>query len=269
MDILVTLNENYLPQLKVMLTSLWLNNPGTGTDIWLLHSAISDKSVSSLSDFCARHGSALHEVKADQSLFANAPSTRQYPPEMYYRLLAGQLLPKVLKRVIYIDPDTLIINSLLPLWETDLQGRIFGACAHTRTTELANDLSRIRLGTKKYYNSGVLLIDLEKAREKIVPDELFIYADKHRKELILPDQDMLNAIFGNEILDLPDIIWNYDARNYSAYRLHSNGEANCDWVMEHTAILHFCGKEKPWKNFYRRKFGTLYKHYMNLCRREI
>ena len=268
MDLLVTLNENYMPQLRVMLTSLWLNNPGEETRLWLLHSALPEETVQSLEGFCTRHGCALHEVRARQDLFAGAPTTKQYPAEMYYRLLAGQLLPPSLKRVLYLDPDILVINPLKSLWETDLQGRIFGACAHTGKTEIANDLSRLRLGTEKYYNSGVLLMDLEAARARISPEALFRFADEHRKELILPDQDMLNAMFGPEILDLPDILWNYDARNYSNYYLRTSGEATTDWVMANTAILHFCGKEKPWKPFYHHRFGILYKHYMNLCRRQ-
>lgn len=123
MDILVTLNENYIPQLQVMLTSLWLNNPGRETRIWLLHSALSPQTVESLAALCARHGSSLYEVRADQSLFAGAPASKQYPAEMYYRLMAGRLLPESLKRVLYLDPDILIINSLAPLWDTDLGGK--------------------------------------------------------------------------------------------------------------------------------------------------
>ena len=37
-----------------------------------------------------------------------------------------------------------------------------------------------------------------------------------------------------------------------------------DHVMKHTAILHFCGKSKPWQKGYIHRFGILYKHYMAL-----
>ena len=37
--------------------------------------------------------------------------------------------------------------------------------------------------------------------------------------------------------------------------------------MEHTAILHFCGKAKPWKPGYVYRFGVLYHHYAQLTRR--
>ena len=266
-DILVTLNENYMPQLRVMLASLAINCPGERADIWLLHRAISPEGVRSLNEFCLARGMRLHEVRANEDLFSGAPSTKQYPPEMYFRLLAGQLLPQSLERVLYLDPDILIINSLKPLWETDLRGSMFGACAHTGKTELANSVSYVRLGSEKYYNSGVLLMDLALMRREIAPEELFRYAEEHRRELILPDQDMLNAMFSGRILDLPDIIWNYDARNYSTYFLRTSGEADTDWVMRNTAILHFCGRAKPWKSMYRHRFGVLYKHYMRIAER--
>ncbi len=118
-------------------------------------------------------------------------------------------------------------------------------------TELANSVNQLRLGTEQdYYNSGVLLMDLEAGRREIVPQEIFRYVEQHRKELILPDQDILNALYSEKILPLEDALWNYDARNYSNYLLRSGGRCDLRWVMEHTAILHFCGKEKPWKPKY-------------------
>ena len=187
---------------------------------------------------------------------------------MYYRLLASHLLPKLLKRVLYLDPDILVINPLRPLWETDLQGKLFAAAAHTGKTELANSVNQLRLGTEQdYYNSGVLLMDLEAGRREIVPQEIFQYVEQHRKELILPDQDILNALYSKKILPLEDALWNYDARNYSNYLLRSGGRCDLRWVMEHTAILHFCGKEKPWKPKYIHRFGILYQHYAQLTRR--
>ena len=60
----------------------------------------------------------------------------RYPKEMYFRLLVGQILPEELERVLYIDPDTLIINPLTDLWEMDLQGYMFGAAVHKGITNL-------------------------------------------------------------------------------------------------------------------------------------
>ena len=87
--------------------------------------------------------------------------------------------------------------------------------------------------------------------------------------MLLPDQDILNALYGKRILPLDDALWNYDARNYNTYRLASAGQHDLNWVLQHTAILHFCGRAKPWKpgSFYR--FGVLYLHYAQVTTRHF
>lgn len=268
MNLLVSLDENYLPQLQVLLASLCQNCPGETGSVYLLHRSIPRQKLDGLGESLKMHGWELCPIPVGESLFSKAPVTKQYPQEMYYRLLAGHLLPREVNRVLYLDPDILVINPLKPLWQMDLQGNLFAAAAHTGKTELANSLNRVRLGTERdYYNSGVLLMDLERCREEIRPQELFSFVEEHSRELVLPDQDVLNALYGDRVLPLDDVIWNYDARNYSSYLMRSMGEADLPWVMRHTAILHFCGKEKPWKPYYRHRFGVLYLHYEEVAKR--
>ena len=266
--LLCALDANYLPQLRVLLTSIRLNNPGETFGLYLMHSGLPERELEGLERWCGEAGWEFHSVPVDAALFDGAPVTAQYPREMYYRLLAGQMLPDGLSRVLYLDPDILVINPLRELWETDMQGNMFAAAAHTGKTELANNVNRIRLGTDHdYYNSGVLLIDLERCRSEVSPDELFAFVREHRRELVMPDQDLLNAVYGDSILPLDDALWNYDARNFNNYVLRSTGGQDMSWVMENTAILHFCGKAKPWKPNYIYRFGVLYRHYERLAER--
>ena len=268
MRILVTLDEAYLPPLQVLLTSLHVNHPGEGMEICLLHDGIPAEPLGVVERQCAQYGFSLRPVEVDGAVFANAPVTRQYPQAMYYRLLAPHLLPEGLDRALYLDPDTLVINSLRPLWDLDLAGHLFAAASHTGKTELVHNLNQVRLKTdREYFNSGVLLMDLEAGRREIQPQAIFRYAQDHAKELVLPDQDILNALYASRILALDDYVWNYDARNYNTYLLRSAGIRDLDWVMAHTAVLHFCGKAKPWRRGYLHRFGILYKHYMELTRR--
>lgn len=203
----------------------------------------------------------------DASAFTDAPVSKQYPKEMYYRLLAPFFMPDDLHRILYLDPDILVINPLRPLWETDMKGNLFAGAAHTGKTELANNINQLRLGTNHpYFNSGVLLMDLDRGRKEISADIIFDYTRKHTKELLLPDQDVLNAMYGARILEIDDSIWNYDARNYNNYLLRTMGKCDMNWVMANTVILHFCGKSKPWQKGYIHRFGILYKHYSQLTR---
>ena len=266
--LLVALDQNYLPQLQVLLTSVAVNNPNENVEVYLMHSNIPTEGLKKVDGKCGAVGYTLFPIRVDSSFFNDAPVTRRYPHEMYYRLLAPHLLPKHLDRILYLDPDILVINPLRPLWEMDLHGNLFAAAAHTGMTDIANSVNRLRLGTDSdYYNSGVLLMNLDAGRKEIVPQEIFSFAAEHRASLLLPDQDILNAMYSERVLPLDDAIWNYDTRNYNNYLLRSSGKADTDWVMSNTAILHFCGRAKPWKPGYPYRFGILYKHYARLSER--
>ena len=67
---------------------------------------------------------------------------------------------------------------------------------------------------------------------------------------------------------MEDVLWNYDVRNYSNYLIRSTGKHDLGWVMRNTAVLHFCGRNKPWHEDYKNPFGMLYLHYMNLTLRK-
>ena len=77
--LLTTLDQAYLPQLQVMLTSLRVNNPQDAVVLVLLHSAIPEDALDGVRRQCAAYGYALMPVRVDDTLFQGAPVTRQYP----------------------------------------------------------------------------------------------------------------------------------------------------------------------------------------------
>ena len=270
-SILVSLDQNYLPQLQVLLTSLDQNNPGERFNLYLLHSGIPEGALAPVARQCLKLGCPFHPILVGEQLFAGAPTTRQYPKEMYYRLLAGRFLPRALKRVLYLDPDIRVINPVRALYDTDLEGDLMAAATHTGLLAgITDPVNRLRLENyeaEAYYNSGVLVMDLSAMRREVRPGDIFDYAREHADILLLPDQDVLNGLYGGQILGVDDSLWNYDARRFDRYLLLSQGERDMDWVMDHTAILHFCGKRKPWNHSYQGRFSALYKHYQRLVER--
>ena len=169
--------------------------------------------------------------------------------------------------MLYLDPDILVIRPVRPLYETQLGDSLLAAASHSGLTGMSDYVNKIRLSNyeaESYYNSGVLLMNLPQMREEMRPADIFAYAREYEERLILPDQDILNGLYGTRILGVDDSVWNYDARRYDRYWLGSHGEKDMDWVMQHTAILHFCGKNKPWSRGYEGHFSALYKHYQRL-----
>lgn len=268
MNILFTLDENYLQPMQTLLCSILVSNPGEHFDVYLISDNIRQESLSAVQRMLSRCGGSLHLISAGSEAFAQAPTVRYYSRAMYYRLLAGELLPQSLDRILYLDPDMLVTGPLRPLYETPLNDKLYAACIHRGLINISGPVNKLRLSTYEaegYYNSGMLLMNLPLIRQRVRPDDIFSYVHENRQLLVLPDQDVLNALYGEQILPLDELRYNYNARKYREYLLTTQGKADINWVMANTCILHFCGKVKPWKKTCRSRFAALYRHYMHLA----
>lgn len=264
MNLLVTLDQNYILPLKVMLSSIFANHVHTAFNIYMIYSDIPPQQVEEISEWIRQNGSNLIPVEMDNDVFSDAPIIGHYTKAMYYRLLACEILPKNLDRILYLDPDILVINSLDSLYDTDITGYLFAAASHAALTQFTSRINRLRLNTydmPEYYNSGVLLMNLTLQRSDMNAEDIFSYVQKNKSKLILPDQDILNGLYWDRIKPLDDSLYNFDARKSNIYYLLSSGLKDVDWIMDHTVILHFCGRQKPWNKGYVNKFTVLYKHY--------
>lgn len=266
MNILVTLDSNYMKPLRVMLKSLFLNNPEEAFTIYLMHSSIKRKELADLNSFIKDHGSQLKIIELDNSHFADAPTLFYYTKEMYYRLLAHKFLPDNLSRILYLDPDILVINPIRKLYEIDIDGYLYAAAYHDIPS--IKEINKIRLrpyGIEAYYNSGVLLMNLDLHRRHIKEEAIYNLVRRKPLKLIMPDQDILNALYAKRIRSIDEKLYNYDVRYFRFYKIITNNLWDMDHVINNTIILHFCGKKKPWHKDYSGKFHSLYKHYEKLA----
>lgn len=266
MHLLFTADENYAVRIPTVLYSIKAAHPVQSAHIHLISDSCTEDAVSKLKACCDRLEFGFTYYQIDEDVFSDAPITKHYSSAMYYRLLASEILPDSMERILYLDPDILVINPLTELWEMDLCGYTFAAASHSMPESPVHDINHIRLNTTThYYNTGVLLMDLTKCRRMIDQEDVFRYIEENQHVLILPDQDVFNALYGIYTLEVPDEIWNYDTRKYSQYLVESGGILTVDEVIKRTSILHFCGKNKPW-NKGCTKLSILYKHYENLAR---
>ena len=267
MDILVTCNRGYLLQLSRMLFSLSAAHPGENLRVFLAYEEIPREHLEQLEELlkaCAPR-IRLERLAVDGNLFAGAPVTQRYPKEMYFRILAAFLLPG-LQRVLYLDPDIVVLHSLKELYELDLGGDLLAACTHIRAP--LKHLNEARLGVRipgPYINSGVMLMNLELLRQRQQPREIFQYIQRHTRQLMLPDQDVLSGLYSQAIRCVDPIVYNLSERIYRLERLrHPQRRLDRDWVAQNTAILHYCGRNKPWCGHY---FGERDSFYWENVRR--
>ena len=154
-----------------------------------------------------------------EKLMAKAVNDNRYTEAALYRLLAPQILPEEITRLIYLDADTLINLDIKDLWqepigfdgmaavfETDLLKQ-YGMRVLERRAELQKLLDYWEtLGVKVEdgFNSGVLLMDLGIIRKKgnILLEGLKV-ALGYETENNFYDQNILNFYFAETAYHLP------------------------------------------------------------------
>lgn len=257
-NILVTLDANYIPYLNVMLESLIHSNPDCYFDVYLLHSSINERDTINTSNLLGTSGKLIM-VKACDIGLKDAPTTSRYPQEIYYRIFAAKYLPNTLDRILYLDPDIIVNGSVKELYNLPMDEYYFAAASHTGT--LMTTINSIRLDmddNSPYINSGVMLMNLNLLRKEQNFDDVFRFIEKRKNFLILPDQDIISSLYGSKIYALDTFRYNMTER---LYKLHAPFEKDLDldWVRKHSVIIHYCGRNKPWKDNYSGQLDIFYK----------
>ena len=250
MNILITIDKNYLSVRCTMLKSLLITHPDTDFTVYILNSSLTAEDFETIKDNLPTGRLALVDIKADDSLLADAPVTDRYPKEMYYRIFAAKFLPEDVDRVLYLDPDLVVIKPLYQLYNIDMDGYYFAAASHVG--KFLTNLNALRLKMEDdtpYINSGVMMMNLKLLRQEQDFSQVFDYIDKKRHALILPDQDVISAVYGSRILQINPYLYNMNDR----LMLLPDGLANGitpEWVKENSVIIHYFGRNKPWKERY-------------------
>lgn len=120
----------------------------------------------------------------------------EHPISTYARLFVDELLPKAVEKVLYLDCDILINDSLEELWNIDMQGKALGA-----VQDICYTVFRDETGTEqpyRYFCAGVLLIDMQQWRKENCQKKLTDYVEECKGVLQHHDQTILNGVFGTD-----------------------------------------------------------------------
>lgn len=259
MNLLFAIDRNYIPLFSSCIRSIVQNGGEVSYHAYILHSDLEPANLSRIQK-AAGDKVTCHFLGIDPALFDGFPVSKRYPQQIYYRLAAPLVLPKELDRILYLDVDTVVINPLHTLYDTDFQGNWFAACTHIKKT--LSKLNEVRLGALKdsvYVNTGVLLMNLPALRANFRLEDIRDYTADRKRAFILPDQDILTALYGTKVLLVDTMRYNLSDRILALYNLDPKREKrDVEWVRNNTAIIHYCGKNKPWKEGYRGVLGEFY-----------
>lgn len=241
----------YALPLAVMLRSLVANlAPNCQVEVYAVDDGISpaDKArvLASVTDRVT-----LHWVEPNRLVLSGLPTWGRMPITTYEKLTLGEWLPAHTKKVIWLDCDLLVLKDIMPLWDTDLgkwhvlavpDQRVplvssrFGVAAH-RELGLAAEA--------KYFNAGVLLIDLARWRSDDVAGRTMNYLNTYRDRVLFWDQEALNAVLAGKWGEL-DPAWNQNPTIDHLIRPHRPLGGGSTQRLSEIRIAHFSGNLKPW-----------------------
>ena len=177
-----------------------------------------------------------------------------YPSTAFLRLLAPYIMAQDVEKLIYLDVDMIVLGDVSELWHLDLKGYPIAAVI---------DLVKIvscpwggitnykQLGIPaetRYFNSGLMVIDVQQWRENQTPKKVFKVMEDNLKFVNYADQYGLNVIFAQNWLEI-DPLWNWYAHNY-----HPNPK-----------IIHFLDIKPIFKSYrYEKEFQKEFFKYLNM-----
>lgn len=169
-----------------------------------------------------------------------------------YKFMLAEIFQD-LDKIIYLDGDTLILTDLVDLYETDLTGFYVGAVPDmVMNQRIATKREKNLPFAKTYFNSGVMLLNLDLMRRDNTSEALIEY--KKNGVNFFMDQDALNVVLGEKKKDLHpkynDIRMVH--KYFSKPEIADFFQIPLEEIGEHQFngenIIHCSSREKPWKN---------------------
>jgi lipopolysaccharide biosynthesis glycosyltransferase len=176
------------------------------------------------------------------------------PLNIYIRLFIPYFIPKTIKRIVFLDVDMIMLEDISKLWYTNLQDNIIGAVQDqfiqivSRWGGISNYEDLGIPAENKYFNAGLMLIDIEKWEEANITDKVITCLADNKKHVQFQDQYGLNAVLAKQWLSL-DPLWNRFANSED----------------ERPNLIHFTGRKPIYKSYeFSEKYKVIFFQYLNM-----
>lgn len=237
MNLVFCTNSKYLKPTAVSMLSVIATNKSPIT-FYIIHSDLNEENKVFLKESIKNQ---IEFIEVPKDTFKNLPIYGR-SKEAYYRLLIPSLLPRNLKRCLYLDGDTLVQGSIDDFYSQDFENNALvvtediGEIVHFHKDR--HDILGIPK-SYKYFNSGVLLFNLEWFRDFDM-EKIYSWIKQNSDKLKFLDQDVLNANFYDKVKYVDG--YSYDYLEILMSPLLPNDG------FKKARVVHFL--KKPWKYDY-------------------
>jgi len=254
LEVMVCTSKAFFSYLTVMLASLYESNKDSNINTYVFHSELDSADIEILQAQAENYGNRICPIQVTNERIEALPTRQQWPMVLYYRLMAVDLLPHSIDRILSLDVDIIVRKSLRSFYELDLTDTYVAACEDTFVNTVPY---KERLGLSLdsvYFNAGVFLLNLNQMRQEEIDINSFLkMAQDSKYQLTIPDQDLLNLVFcrKTKIVDLAC----YNCSPILFEQLYGSEKAQEE---KFATIIHYLGPDfKPWNTYIGRMESEL------------
>lgn len=267
-NICLAADNNYAQHVAVVIASIMSNTTAEDVCFYLLSDGISDEKKLKIEQTSTQLGAKLEIIELSKlDVFDNLFVSGHISKAAYFRLNIAKLVPQSVKKIIYMDADLVVRGDIKELWNTDIQGKPIAAVPDLgimSSCRLMEQKHKV-LGIGKhdlYFNSGVLIIDVEAWRKNDYAKEGIALAASGN----LPhhDQDALNKVFHDNWQALP-LKWNVIPPVFNLFMkilLNTKFRQQALEARKNMCIMHYAGRYKPWEFEKQSFFNNEYYGYL-------
>jgi lipopolysaccharide biosynthesis glycosyltransferase len=238
-----------------LLKSLFENHTTNQLCVNLLYikEAVKEKDLDFWEQYTTSHGHLFRKLPVPTEYVGTLKETR-HTKTTYLRFWLPELLPDCVTKVICIDADLIILRNLSDLYQINISNYYVAVAKETINVYAKFDknmFSRINnLGISSddfYFQSGVMLMNLQKMREDDIVSKCIRFANKIDQYPFMsnPDQDTLNAVLHSAVKYIPPKYnMNYNVEPDVLRTLWSPEEVR--EAKKSPVIIHYIGPTKPW-----------------------
>lgn len=273
MDILCATDKNFIPYCGIMLTSLFFTNRAVKFHVHIIiPNDISEEELNCFKDLAAEYHQQISFVTINPLLYKYCPVREGDNVSLaaYYRILAPEILPKAIDKILYLDCDILINGSIEKLYNMDISNH---SCAVVMDPIAcrSDEYERLQYSPDlSYFNSGVMLINLDYWRRNDITKQCLDFIRSYPERVVWHDQDALNYVLRDSKIML-DVTYNFQSQ--FLYKKYIWGELSDvmksrikSVVNEGPVVIHFSNSDKPWKNGSLHPYVKFYEYYKRISR---
>lgn len=256
-NIVTACDNAYVQHTAVFLKSLFDKNPDIKCRIFIL---VPNNFVHriSLERNLGCFGKKLEFLNTELSEPSLLKISLQVTVATYFRLFLDRLMPKDIDRAIYMDSDILIAGPLEELWATDLTNYAIAAVIDPGVDDDLSVREKIGLApASRYFNAGVLLIDLRRWRNEKLGERALAFVIGHPERVTWWDQCALNQVLNGWFKELAKE-WNFQAHHLRRSEDGKHITVDALRELEAAKIIHFTGQSKPWHYLNDHPMKSLY-----------